>query len=225
MLDPIVWHVGAYDYVTGNTVLVRGPRGGTYLDQFSVANAAAGTVSTRDVTGRIIVRDESVRRAVLERAGGYCELCKEPGFTMPNGAVYIGTHHIIPLSEDGPDIDTNVIALCPNHHRRTHYGVDNSKLKAEFIQIIKAKAVLEHRKNPFTHRHRHHIERNGNVQGVSEHFDNHGRQIAGQRRSAGLAMPLKIATSFFGFRYQMVSLLLLGLREPDSLPRSRSSKG
>jgi 5-methylcytosine-specific restriction protein A len=31
---------------------------------------------------------------------------------------YLETHHVISLSEQGPGKVTNVIALCPNDHRR-----------------------------------------------------------------------------------------------------------
>lgn len=33
---------------------------------------------------------------------------------------YLDTHHIIPLSENGPDIPSNITYLCPNCHRLAH---------------------------------------------------------------------------------------------------------
>ena len=29
-------------------------------------------------------------------------------------------HHIIPVSKGGKNIDSNLIAVCPNHHRMIH---------------------------------------------------------------------------------------------------------
>lgn len=65
-------------------------------------------------------RDPSVRRRVLERSGGHCELTEIPGFLMANGGVYLETHHIIPLSEGGPDTVESVIALTADAHRQAH---------------------------------------------------------------------------------------------------------
>jgi len=41
---------------------------------------------------------------------------------MADGRLYLETHHIISLSENGSDEVGNVVALCPNHHREAHYG-------------------------------------------------------------------------------------------------------
>ena len=82
-------------------------------------------------------RDQRVRRAVLERAAGYCELCGEQGFTSRSGHPFLETHHIIKLSEEGADKLSNVIALCPNDHRRAHFGEDWQQLQDQFLMIIK----------------------------------------------------------------------------------------
>ncbi len=135
-LDPVVWHVGSYNYLTGEAVLVRGPRGKRYVDQFSALQDIGERPLTREVKGEVFVRNAKVRNAALNRAGGCCELCKEPGFSMPNGTVYLETHHIISLGDGGPDTEANVIALCPNHHRRAHFGVDREELQRAFTRII-----------------------------------------------------------------------------------------
>ena len=135
-LDPSVWHVGAYDFVNGNTVIVRGPRGDQYIDQFSVNYSDFKRPTTRQVEARVFDRDSKVRSAVLARAAGRCEHCGEPGFSMPNGGVYLETHHVVSLAEGGPDEVNNVIALCPNHHRRAHHGLDRAELKKAFLQHL-----------------------------------------------------------------------------------------
>lgn len=84
-------------------------------------------------------RDESVRKFVLKRANGTCEYCGKKGFLTKDGNHYIETHHIIALSEDGPDTPGNVIGLCPEHHREAHYGQDSIKLEIQFMSIIKRK--------------------------------------------------------------------------------------
>ncbi|MDX9692105.1 MAG: HNH endonuclease [Acholeplasmataceae bacterium] len=50
-------------------------------------------------------------------------------FTSKNGKPYMEAHHIIPLStqdyfDNSLDIDANIVCLCPNCHRKLHYGKD-----------------------------------------------------------------------------------------------------
>jgi 5-methylcytosine-specific restriction protein A len=134
-LDTMVWHVGAYDFVSGTAIIVRGERGNQYVDQFAV-QPDSGAAPRKNVEAMVYVRDSRVRAAVLRRAAGKCEHCGEPGFSMPNSAVYLETHHVVPLSEDGPDTEANVLALCPNHHRRAHHGIDRAELRVAFLTYL-----------------------------------------------------------------------------------------
>jgi len=85
-------------------------------------------------------RDQRVRAAVLARARGRCEYCGSEGFEMSGGRRYLEAHHVISLSEAGPDKPTNVIALCATDHRRAHFGADWEALQERFVTII-AKAI------------------------------------------------------------------------------------
>ncbi len=127
ILDPLPWVVESYDDSSGRCVIARGSGPIKYVDQFDVQSQAT---TSREVQATVFVRDAAVRRAVLERAGGFCEWCGELGFIMPSGKVFLETHHIDPLSQGGKDDVDNVIALCPNHHREAHYGA-----KAREMQI------------------------------------------------------------------------------------------
>ncbi len=82
------------------------------------------------------LRDLKVRSAVLKRANGHCEYCKETGFLKANGERYIEAHHIIALADSGPDTMSNVIALCANHHREAHFGKNAEALEKKFISIL-----------------------------------------------------------------------------------------
>lgn len=77
-------------------------------------------------------RDEAVRQHALRRAAGHCEYCGAPGFELPDGRQYLEAHHIIAMSNDGPDRVDNVIALCAHHHREAHYGRNAEKLEDSF---------------------------------------------------------------------------------------------
>jgi 5-methylcytosine-specific restriction protein A len=56
---------------------------------------------------------------------------------MANGKVYLETHHVVPLHENGEDSVNNVVALCPNHHREAHHG----ERRAEIRRLLLSKLV------------------------------------------------------------------------------------
>ena len=85
------------------------------------------------------VRDQAVRKAVLRRAQGKCEFCGIEGFRTKSGSMFLESHHVIKLSEQGLDKITNVIALCPNDHRRAHFGDDWESLQDQFLRLLEAK--------------------------------------------------------------------------------------
>ncbi|HHW7447101.1 TPA: HNH endonuclease [Pasteurella multocida] len=69
-------------------------------------------------------RDPDVVAEVLYRADGICESCKKPApfNRKADNMPYLEVHHIIPLSQNGDDTVSNCIALCPNCHRKIHFG-------------------------------------------------------------------------------------------------------
>lgn len=69
-------------------------------------------------------RAEAIRRYALARAKGMCESCNELAPFQTRGGPFLETHHVFRLSDGGPDHPGNVIALCPNCHRRAHYSLD-----------------------------------------------------------------------------------------------------
>jgi 5-methylcytosine-specific restriction protein A len=142
MLDPIPWSVTSYDPATGDCTITRGSAPVAVEDQFSNSASGDNTPVRRTVTTESFVRDSLVRRRVRERAKGFCEYCSQAGFTMSSGAAYVETHHIVSLSSGGADSDVNVIALCPNDHRRAHHAADQESLGAQFQRIVSAKLKL-----------------------------------------------------------------------------------
>lgn len=86
------------------------------------------TASTKpeqiQVTIIVYRRNADVIAEVLERANGTCELCKisAPFIRTSNNTPYLEVHHRKRLADDGDDSVANAIALCPNCHRKAHYG-------------------------------------------------------------------------------------------------------
>jgi 5-methylcytosine-specific restriction protein A len=68
-------------------------------------------------------RNPHVVRAVLRRADGVCEDCRRPApFLRACGKPYLEVYHKIRLADGGEDTVDNALAICPNCHRRAHYG-------------------------------------------------------------------------------------------------------
>lgn len=136
LLDPTPWAVTHYDWDTGDVTLTRGASPIPYVDQFSEDLSTPGQpAGKRKVEGEAYIRSDEVRRQVLQRARGVCELCGQSGFLTATGKIYLETHHVVPLSEDGVDHASNVVALCPNDHRRAHHGAERSELRGRLLAV------------------------------------------------------------------------------------------
>lgn len=72
-------------------------------------------VKVRTHTARL----KAVRDYVILRANGHCQLCGvEAPFNSPDGQPYLEIHHVIPF-RDGDEVSpNNLVALCPNCHRK-----------------------------------------------------------------------------------------------------------
>ncbi len=70
-------------------------------------------------------RNPDVVAEVLHRAKGRCEGCKKaaPFLRRRDNSPYLEVHHLVQLAKDGEDSVENAAALCPNCHRRLHYGI------------------------------------------------------------------------------------------------------
>lgn len=85
----------------------------------------ANPVPTRQVvTASVFRRNPDVVAAVLARAKGLCEDCKNPApfARLSDGTPYLEVHHLKQLAQDGHDTVGNAVAPCPNCHRKAHHG-------------------------------------------------------------------------------------------------------
>jgi 5-methylcytosine-specific restriction enzyme A len=69
-------------------------------------------------------RNADVVASTLVRANGCCELCKQkaPFIRAKDNTPYLEVHHKIRLADGGKDNLENALALCPNCHRKAHFG-------------------------------------------------------------------------------------------------------
>ena len=78
----------------------------------------------REIRSLQYVRDPKVVAYVLRKSKGKCFDCKEQGpfISRATGLPYLEVHHTQMLKEGGADTIENAVALCPNCHRKRHYG-------------------------------------------------------------------------------------------------------
>lgn len=144
-LDAEPWYMHTYADDTGMLRLVRGvslpepvalaptvPASPEFVDQFSLPQAP----QRHDTSGSAFIRSATVREAVLKRANGVCEYCGEPGFKTLSGSIFLETHHVITLAENGPDHEWNVVGVCPTDHRRAHFGGDRAVIQGVLLNLL-----------------------------------------------------------------------------------------
>lgn len=91
--------------------------------------------STGTVTSYL--RDPLVKAWVLNQADGRCEGCLKPApFMTSDGTPYLEVHHVVPLSEGGPDEISNTVALCPNCHRKAHFARESKAFLEELYRVV-----------------------------------------------------------------------------------------
>src|ERR1044071_1149933 len=70
-----------------------------------------------------ILRDTALARRLKLLYGNACQIC---GLAVPlaHGQLYSEAHHLKPLGmpHNGPDIEENIIIVCPIHHVQCDYG-------------------------------------------------------------------------------------------------------
>lgn len=89
---------------------------------------------------KVFSRSVIVREFARRVAKGICQLCdmKAP-FVDKNNQPFLEVHHIHYLSLGGTDTLENVVALCPNCHRRIHHlelEEDISKIKIKALSLM-----------------------------------------------------------------------------------------
>lgn len=84
-----------------------------------------------------IKRDPSVKAWVLHRAKGVCECCGENApFESTDGTGFLEVHHLRQMADGGSDRVTNAVALCPNCHRRMHFGKDANAIRLQTLARV-----------------------------------------------------------------------------------------
>lgn len=96
---------------------------------------AVSSATAKERRTKYYEQSKAIKLYALARAGGVCEGCGQPApFVRLDGTPYLEVHHIRKLADEGPDDPKWVIALCPNCHRRAHYGSDASEFNDQLAE-------------------------------------------------------------------------------------------
>ena len=80
-------------------------------------------------------RSPEIASYAKRRAAGVCQLCQKTApFKDKYGEPYLEAHHVNWLSRGGEDSIDNVVALCPNCHRKMHV-IDDTKDVRKLLAI------------------------------------------------------------------------------------------
>ncbi|WP_329127507.1 HNH endonuclease [Streptomyces sp. NBC_01465] len=101
------------------------------LAQKAEANAERRGQLKKPTLADKYVRDPSARGAVLTRCQNRCEspqCAGHPSERTKAGLPILQVDHVKDLAKGGPDVPSNMIALCPNCHALKTYGENREKL-------------------------------------------------------------------------------------------------
>ncbi len=103
------------------------------------------TASTQKKREVAYYRSQALKFYVVARSKGICEACDSNAPFQTKSGPFLECHHVHRLADGGPDHPQNVVALCPNCHRRAHYSRDavnfNEQLKE--IAAVAERGVLQ----------------------------------------------------------------------------------
>lgn len=99
-----------------------------------------GATATTNRIQTVYRRSRLIANYARLRAGGVCEACEATApFVSTLGEPFLEVHHLDRLADGGADRPDKVAAICPNCHRRVHYGSDgsqvNGNLKTKIAQL------------------------------------------------------------------------------------------
>lgn len=98
--------------------------------------AATQNASKKQIAQTTAVRSEAIRLYALKRSKGICGGCSAPAPFQGKEGPFLEVHHLLRLSDGGPDHPANVIALCPNCHRRVHFSKDGVEYNQQLIKVV-----------------------------------------------------------------------------------------
>lgn len=97
------------------------------LDQLNALYAARRVSKEKKRIAKVVQllgRDPLVVAIAKQRANFKCQVpsCSAKSFKTGRGMPYVEVHHLVQLANGGVDHPSNVVCVCPAHHRELHFG-------------------------------------------------------------------------------------------------------
>jgi hypothetical protein len=123
-----------WDGSAGYLAFLREQCGFTPIPQVSNLAKPEGVTRTLSTISRI-VRDTPLANKIKALHGFKCQICGT-ALQLSGHNLYAESHHIQPLGvpHNGPDIEGNILCVCPNHHTQLDYGA--IKLNKKDLQFV-----------------------------------------------------------------------------------------
>jgi len=94
-------------------------------DEEEITTFNGGNSLPTRVTTKVsrIIRNTTIIKELKTKYKNKCQICGKQ-IKLPNGSFYSEGHHLKKLggTYKGPDIPSNIIIVCPNHHTEFDYG-------------------------------------------------------------------------------------------------------
>jgi 5-methylcytosine-specific restriction endonuclease McrA len=106
--------------------------------------AALKPIPKQTITVEEFVRNKWLAESLKVYYEHRCQICGK-SFLPDYGVQLADTHHIHYLAQGGPDVSTNIVVLCPNHHRVIHAtdaNFDRHNLTYDYPNGLREKLVL-----------------------------------------------------------------------------------
>ncbi|PYF74354.1 HNH endonuclease signature motif containing protein [Pedobacter nutrimenti] len=94
---------------------------------------------------KAVRRPTQLKKAIIQRDGTTCKICRKEGFIKKTGERYCELHHMIELNRNAPNTlqSWNVLVLCATCHRQLHYGKTHSQyLNPGWLIVIDGKEYV-----------------------------------------------------------------------------------
>lgn len=109
------------------------------LRELALNDTSNGNETIQQKKVHVRKRSDAIKAYAHKRAAGVCELCGMPEPFQAKSGNALDVHHLLRLSDGGPDHPEHVAAICPNCHARIHRGIDGNELNQQLIAKIRVK--------------------------------------------------------------------------------------
>jgi predicted restriction endonuclease len=88
-----------------------------------------------EVHGKVYKRDNKTIAQLKIMRGHKCQICGQ-GIKKKDGSFYIEAAHITPKKQKGTELPSNIILLCPNHHKEFDLGKKEILKRNDEIVVV-----------------------------------------------------------------------------------------